>query len=43
MLKGVALYPGMPAEILIIGGERLAIDYFISPITDSFRRALREE
>jgi HlyD family secretion protein len=41
--KDVVLYPGMPAEILIIGGERLAIDYFISPITDSFHRALREE
>jgi HlyD family secretion protein len=41
--KDVALYPGMPAEVLIIGGERLAIDYFISPVTDSFRRALREE
>jgi HlyD family secretion protein len=41
--KDVALYPGMPAEVLIIGGERLAIDYFISPITDSFHRALREE
>jgi HlyD family secretion protein len=43
MFKDVALYPGMPAEVLIIGGERLAIDYFISPITDSFHRALREE
>ncbi|WP_448190939.1 HlyD family type I secretion periplasmic adaptor subunit [Azospirillum sp. sgz301742] len=42
-LKGVALYPGMPAEVLIIGGERLAIDYFISPITDSLHRALHED
>jgi HlyD family secretion protein len=42
-LADVKLYPGMPAEVLIIGGERRAIDYFISPITDSFRRALREE
>jgi HlyD family secretion protein len=43
MFKDVALYPGMPAEVLIIGGERRAIDYFISPITDSFDRALHEE
>jgi HlyD family secretion protein len=42
-IKGVSLYPGMPAEGLIINGERTAIDYFISPITDSLRRSLIEE
>jgi HlyD family secretion protein len=42
-IKGVALYPGMPTEVLIIGGERTAIDYFLSPITDSLRRSLHEE
>lgn len=42
-LQGVKLYPGMPAEALIIGGERVALDYLISPITDSLNRALREE
>ena len=42
-IRGVTLYAGMPAEVLIIGGERTAIDYFISPITDSLRRAFREE
>jgi HlyD family secretion protein len=42
-LKGVKLYPGMPAEVLIIGGERVAIDYFLAPITDSLNRAFREE
>lgn len=42
-LKEVKLYPGMPAEMLIIGGERLAIDYFLSPITDSLHRAFRED
>lgn len=42
-LKGVTLYPGMPAEVLIIGGERKAIDYFISPITRSLERAFRED
>ena len=42
-IKGVALYPGMPAEVLIIGGERTAIDYFIQPITDSFHRSFGEE
>ena len=42
-LKGVILYPGMPAEALIIGGERTALDYFISPIMDSVHRAFHEE
>ncbi len=36
-------YPGMPAEVLIATGPRRAIDYFISPITDSWHRAFREE
>lgn len=39
----VAPYPGMPAEVLIAAGERRAIDYFLSPITDSWNRAFREE
>jgi len=42
-LRDVALYPGMPAEVLIIGGERRAIDYFLSPITDAMHRSLGEE
>jgi HlyD family secretion protein len=42
-IRGVTLAPGMPAEVLIIGGARPAIDYFISPITDSLHRSLREE
>ena len=42
-LKGVSISPGMPAEVLIIGGERTAIDYFISPITDSLHRSLHEQ
>ncbi|HYM33343.1 MAG TPA: HlyD family type I secretion periplasmic adaptor subunit [Candidatus Cybelea sp.] len=42
-IQGVSLYPGMPAEMLIIGGERKAIDYFLSPITDSLNRSMREE
>jgi HlyD family secretion protein len=42
-LKGVSLYPGMPAEVLIIGGERKVIDYFVSPISRSLDRAFRED
>lgn len=37
------LYPGMPAEVLIVHKSRRAIDYLISPVTDSFNRAFRED
>jgi HlyD family secretion protein len=37
------LYPGMPAEVLIINQPRRAIDYLLGPITESFDRAFREE
>jgi HlyD family secretion protein len=36
------LTPGMPAEVVIVTGERTLMDYLISPIRDSMRRALRE-
>ncbi|WP_158044361.1 HlyD family type I secretion periplasmic adaptor subunit [Skermanella pratensis] len=42
-LHHVELVPGMPAEVIMINAKRRAIDYFLSPITDSMRRAFREE
>jgi HlyD family secretion protein len=42
-LEGVKLQPGMPAEVMIVTGERRAIDYFIAPLTDRMRRAFREQ
>jgi HlyD family secretion protein len=39
----VTPYPGMPAEVLIATGPRRAIDYFTSPLTDTWNRAFREE
>ena len=43
-VKGIEqLYPGMPAEVLIVTGERTFLSYLISPITDSFVRAFREQ
>jgi HlyD family secretion protein len=42
-VRGITLAPGMPAEVLILNGSRRAIDYFISPITESLHRSLREE
>lgn len=39
----VALYPGMPAEVLIVRRARKAMEYLFEPITDSFNRAFRED
>lgn len=41
--EGVALAPGMPADVLIVGSARAALDYLLSPILDGMRRAMREE
>ena len=38
----VHLTAGMPAEAMIITGERTAFEYLIEPIKNSFRRSLRE-
>lgn len=37
------LYPGMPAEVMIVHKARRAIDYLVSPVADSFNRAMRED
>jgi HlyD family secretion protein len=42
-LDGGELYPGMPAEVMIVTGKQTAFEYFRTPITDSFRRAFRED
>ena len=42
-LKNVDLYPGMPADVMIRTGERTALDYILSPITDTLARSMREQ
>lgn len=42
-LPDVHLVPGMPAETLIVTGERTMLRYLLQPLEDSFRRAFREE
>lgn len=42
-IEGLQVYPGMLAEVMIITGERTPIEYILSPISDSFNRALREQ
>lgn len=41
--ENVKLYPGMPAEVLIVTGERTLLSYLITPITDAMNNALREQ
>lgn len=41
--KGVQMTPGMPAQALIVTGERSVMGFLISPITDTLEDAFREE
>ena len=40
---GLTLHPGMPAEVIIVTGERTPLEYLMRPLLDSFARAFREE
>ncbi|WP_371821907.1 HlyD family secretion protein [Skermanella sp. TT6] len=42
-LDGVRLTPGMPVETIINTGDHTFCTYIIQPLTDSFRRAFREQ
>jgi membrane fusion protein, type I secretion system len=42
-VQHVKLYPGMPSQVMIITDHRTPMQYFISPIKDSFGRAFREQ
>ena len=35
------IIPGMPVEVAIDTGTRTALDYFVEPISDVFRRGMR--
>jgi HlyD family secretion protein/epimerase transport system membrane fusion protein len=39
---GVALAPGMPAEVLIVTGARTLLGYLLEPLAGTLRRGLRE-
>jgi len=41
-LNGDQIHPGMQTEVIIRTGERTTLNYLISPLTQSFNRALRE-
>ena len=37
------LYPGMPVDVMIETGRRTALEYLLTPVSESFARAFREE
>ena len=41
-LDGLELVPGMPAEVFIETGERLAISYLLKPLLDNVTRAFKD-
>lgn len=42
-LEGIRLTPGMPVETIIHTGDHTFWTYLVQPLTDSFRRAFREQ
>ena len=41
--RGIEIYPGMQAEVMIVTGERTTLDYLLEPLTRSLRRSFREQ
>jgi HlyD family secretion protein/epimerase transport system membrane fusion protein len=39
---GIAMTAGMPADVMIVTGERTLLQYLLRPLTDTLRRGLRE-
>lgn len=37
------IVPGMPAEVLIVTGERTLLEYLLAPMRDALARAMRDE
>ena len=42
-VEQIMLTPGMPAEVMIVTGERRAFEYFLTPLKERMRHAFREE
>ncbi|WP_161555667.1 hypothetical protein [Mangrovicoccus ximenensis] len=40
---GQRLEPGMPVTAVVATGERTALQYLVSPLSDAMSRAMREE
>ena len=43
LVDDVTLKPGMPAEVLVSTGDRLAASYLLRPLRDAYQRSFRDE
>lgn len=43
MAEDMELKPGMPAEVMILRGDRTLFSYLFKPIADSYARSLKEK
>lgn len=43
LIPNAKLTAGMPAEVMVLAGERTLLQYLVQPLLDSFRRAFREQ
>jgi multidrug efflux pump subunit AcrA (membrane-fusion protein) len=35
--------PGMPADVVIVNGERTVLNYLVSPLVDAISKSMREQ
>jgi HlyD family secretion protein/epimerase transport system membrane fusion protein len=42
LAPGIELLPGMPADVMILTGERTLLDYLVGPFIDSLTKSFRE-
>lgn len=43
LTSDVALYPGMPAQVFLLAGERTMAEYILAPVQEATYRAFRED
>ena len=43
LVDDVTFKPGMPAEVLVSTGDRLAASYLLRPLRDAYQRSFRDE
>lgn len=43
LIDGIDLVPGMPAEVLLSTGDRLAASYLLRPLKDAYARSFRDD
>ena len=42
LAPGIKLLPGMPADVMILTGERTLLEYLVDPVFRNLERGMRE-